>query len=214
MTRLAGERPQRNANLFALCGVIAPIVFTIMLIAAALLRPGYNHVAQFISELGFGPNAIVQNANFILTGLLISAFAYGMRKGLSEETLPRKVPALVAAFGLGLIGAGIFSGDPASPSILAAHSLFATLALVAGVIAPLVSARRLRTDPVWRRYSTPSTVLGIIALVLLVVLYGGVFGTGTLAAWKGAIQRPLVATEFLWIEIMAIKLYKVSRIAS
>lgn len=203
----------RNVRLFALCGVIAPILFTILVFTAAFLRPGYSHVAQFISELGFGPNAIVQNANFVLTGLLIIAFAYGLPRGISEGTRSRKGPALVAAFGVGLIGAGIFPGDPASLSIQAAHSIFATVALVAGAAAPLAMAGRLRKDPIWHGYSTGSSVLGIAALILLFVLYGGVFGTGSLAPWKGAIQRPLFAIQFLWIEVMAIKLYKASRIA-
>ncbi len=90
MLQKEGERtsgtvkPDSTARLLAICGVIGPILFTTLALLAAFLRPGYSHVTQTISELGFGPNAIVQNINFVVFGLLTIAFAFGLHRGLDK----------------------------------------------------------------------------------------------------------------------------------
>ena len=62
----------------AVCGAIAPLLFASIIVVAGS-RPGYSRISQFISELGYGPNAIVQNLNFLLTGMLVAAFSYGLQ---------------------------------------------------------------------------------------------------------------------------------------
>ena len=106
----------------AVCGALAPLLFASIVLVAGSLRPAYSHISQFISELGYGPNAIVQNLNFVLTGMLVAAFSYGLHKGLPAGS--RKGPAFLTAFGIGLIGAGVFPGDPANPSVQSLHFLF------------------------------------------------------------------------------------------
>ena len=76
----------------ALCGVAAPIVFAILVTVAGFNYPGYSHVVQVVSELG-GVEAqypLIQNANFLVIGVLFIAFALGLQRGLggSPETLP------------------------------------------------------------------------------------------------------------------------------
>lgn len=53
--------PTGNQKLFALAGILAPIIFTAVVIILAALRPDYSHVSQPMSQLGEigGPNAIV-----------------------------------------------------------------------------------------------------------------------------------------------------------
>ena len=63
-------------------------------------------------------------------------------------------------------------------------------------------------DSSWRGYSTLSLLTGIVGVVLLIVLYVGVFGTGILYPWKGAVQRLFLAVPFLWIVLVAAKLLK------
>lgn len=192
----------------AVCGIIAPLLFATLVITAASLRTGYSHVSQFISELGYGSNAVVQNADFVLTGLLIILFSYGLHKGVSGGVGSRIGPAFVAAFGIGLIGAGVFPGDPASPTIQMSHFLFASVAEIVGAVVPLAMCRRLAKDSSWRGYATLSLLTGIVGLVLLIVFYVGVFGSGILDPWKGAVQRLFWAVPSLWIEFAAVKLLK------
>ena len=107
----------RTVRSLAVCGIIAPLLFATLVITAAFLRTGYSHVSQFISELGYGSNAIVQNADFVLTGLLIILFSYGVHKGVGGGRGSRIGPA----FGAGRIGLGVFPGDPALPTIQMSH---------------------------------------------------------------------------------------------
>jgi len=114
--RHEASSPASNQKLFALSGILAPIIFTAVVIILAALRPDYSHVSQTISELGErggGPNAIVmKTAGFMLPGLLFIAFAIGLHRGISRGRGSRIGPILLGIFGGGLVGSGIFSTDP------------------------------------------------------------------------------------------------------
>jgi len=60
----------QKQRFFALCGIIAPMLFTILVIIESLLRPGYSQIYNFVSDLGVGPNAVLQNINFAIFGIL------------------------------------------------------------------------------------------------------------------------------------------------
>lgn len=72
---------QKRQQIFALCGIIAPILFTLLVIVESILRPGYSQTYNFVSDLGAGFNAIIQNINFVIFGLLSLGFALGLRGG-------------------------------------------------------------------------------------------------------------------------------------
>ena len=169
---------------------------------AGSLRPGYSHISQFISELGYGPNAFLQNLNFVLTGMLVAAFSYGLHKGLPQGS--RKGPAFVTAFGIGLVGAGVFPGDPANPFVQSMDFLFATVLEISGVLAPLFVYTRLKKNPGARRASKFSLFMALVALLLLLSFYGGVFSSTVLEPWRGVVQRAFFTIPFLWIEGTAI----------
>jgi len=166
----------------AVCGAIAPLLFASIIVVAGSLRPGYSHISQFISELGYGPNAIVQNLNFLLTGMLVAAFSYGLHKGLPQGS--RKGPAFVTAFGIGLVGAGVCPGDPANPSVQSMHFLFATVLEISGVLVPLFVYTRLKKNPGARSLSRFSLFMALVGLLLLFTFYGGVFSSTVLEPWK------------------------------
>ena len=74
----------RSANsLLAISGIVAPILFALAVIVLGFVREGYSHISQTISDLGEigSPNMAGQNVNFILTGLLIVAFSFGLYRG-------------------------------------------------------------------------------------------------------------------------------------
>ena len=82
-TSEARDDAKRNLELLALGGIVAPVLFTILVAVESLLRPGYDQITQQISELGANdtPNAILQNVNFLVTGSLIIAFGFGLYRG-------------------------------------------------------------------------------------------------------------------------------------
>ncbi len=192
---------------YALCGVIAPILFTIIVIILGLLRPDYSHVSQAISELGSvgAPNAVAQDVNFILFGLLIIAFAYGLHIGIGDGKGSRLGPILVALFGaVAAVGDGIFP----LPGPL--HQPLFIVGVIAFMIGTLVITRRLKQDARWQGYRLYSLGTGVIAIILFLVLLSYAISTGGGGPWFGALQRIFVAPLFLWIEGMAIHLLKQS----
>jgi len=133
-------------------GIIGPILFAVLVAVESLLRPGYSQVYDDISYLGIGPFAIIQNANFIIFGLLLLVFAIGFGRTVQHSSGrgARGVAGILVVSGLGVIFAGV------SLLFLAyfAHILATFIAFGAIIAAQLLTWRSLRnTDgKTWGRY--------------------------------------------------------------
>ena len=209
------QRLRSTNSLLAMCGMVAPVLFALAVIVLGFLREDYSHVSDTISDLGEigSPNMAGQNVNFILTGLLILAFSFGLYRGTDPGKRVKVGSLLVAVIGLGVAGAGVFPDDPSCPSpgcnSLAAngHGVAGFMVFPAIPFAILLFARGLGRDTAWRRYRTYSLVTGIVALALLVLFDAS---ESTLASWEGAIQRLYLVSWFQWIGVMAIGLFRLS----
>ena len=204
-------KPNGVQRVLAVCGIIGPVLFTIVLVTLGLLRPGYSHITQSMSELGEvgAPNAIIMNiAGFILLGHLMVAFAFGLHRGISEGRGSKIGPALVAVAGTALVMTGIFPCDPGCADVSMVgitHSVFAMVAAFAMILAPLAIFPRLKGDNRWQSHLAYSLVTVVVALTL-----SAVYGLNVFEQWKGALQRISMSVPLLWIEIMAIRLLRLS----
>lgn len=155
------------------------------IITAETLYPGYSTSQNQISDLGatqppdsiiVQPSATIFNVTMILSGLSIIAAAYCIFQAYKS----RMVAASLAAFGMGVLGVGIFPGNYGN-----FHAIFALLTFVAGGFSAMV-AYRVEATPF--RYF--SIVLGTISLLnLLIYFISGesspfaIFGLGGLERW-------------------------------
>ncbi|MGZ4949027.1 MAG: DUF998 domain-containing protein [Halobacteriota archaeon] len=193
-------RAQSKQRLFALCGIIAPILFTIVVVIASLLRPGYSQTHNFVSDLGVGPYAVIQNVNFVVFGLLSIGLALGLRGGFpapQRRSLEAGV-GLVVLFGVGVVFAGVFQEDYLSA---VPHTLASSIAFLSIIVAQLLIWQGLKNaeTAVWGKYRTYSLVSGLLSFVLVW------FSSST--AYPGAAQRIFLAVPWLWIEVTGLKLY-------
>jgi hypothetical protein len=62
--------------------------------------------------LSNGDHGWIQVANFVVTGLLVIAGALGCRRAIRSTPGGTWGPALLAVYGLGMLGAGLFTADP------------------------------------------------------------------------------------------------------
>ncbi|HSB00834.1 MAG TPA: DUF998 domain-containing protein, partial [Anaerolineales bacterium] len=93
-----------NKKVLATCGVLAPVIFAVVLIIFSLFTPGYSNLTNAVSELGTvgAPYALVWNiVGFVFVGLLIVAFAWGLHLDLLRSTGATIVPLLIGISGIG-----------------------------------------------------------------------------------------------------------------
>src|SRR2546428_7109282 len=203
-------RQRRRLRLSALCGIVAPLVFTVVLALAGALQPGYNQITQQISELGYtgAANPALQNGNFIITGLLIFAFGVGLRRAPTGIRTPGCGSRFVMIAGLGFVGAGFFPGNYESYTG-AVHGVFVFVTFISLILAPVVIARKLGSGSYWSRLKPYCQGTGVAVTVLFVTYL--LFGSqDALSPWRGGFQRILFAIPLLWVEVMAIKLFRES----
>jgi hypothetical protein len=88
-------------------GVAAGPMFVLTSVIQGLTRQGFDFSRHEWSLLSNGSHGWIQVTNFVLTGLMTVLFALGVRRAV-----PTNVWRLVAVYGVGLVGAGIFKADP------------------------------------------------------------------------------------------------------
>jgi hypothetical membrane protein len=134
-------------------GVLAGPVFVGSALLQALTRDGFDVRRHPISVLSTGDLGWIQIATFLVTGALCVAAAGALRRsaGTGSVWLPR----LLGLYGLGLMGAGIFSADPADGFPVGTprgagqitwhgglHFLVAGVAFVSLIVATVLVGRR------------------------------------------------------------------------
>jgi hypothetical membrane protein len=200
------NQPVNRQKFYALCGIIAPIIFTIMVIIESLLRPGYSQIYSTVSDLGLGHLAILQIINFIIFGLLSLSFTIGFSKYLKNRS-GKAVVGLLIVFSLAIISAGVaflFSGIYPYFTVIIAHSVASIIGFATIIIAQILIWKALKKSDqkVWENYRIYSLISGILTLLLL--LYNVV------TPYPGLLERLFIAVWMMWIEVTAIKLYKLA----
>jgi hypothetical membrane protein len=190
-------------RLYAYCGIVAPILFTILVLVASLLRPGYSQTYNFVSDLGVGPYAFIQNLNFIIFGLLSMGLALGLRSALPKSRSTKVGVYLVILFGLMVMLAGVFPEDYLSQ---VPHNLVSATAFLFIIAAQLLVWRGLKNadKSVWGSFRTYCQVSGLLSILLLLALRVAI-STGS--DYQGAVQRLFLAVPWIWMGASGVKLY-------
>lgn len=200
---------QRTRSLLV-AGAAAGPLFVGLVLAQAVTRGGFDPTHHPISLLSLGEHGWVQVTNFVVTGLLMCAFAAGVRRVLVTGTGRVWAPVLLALHGAGLVMGGVFLPDPglgfppgtpdAVPDELSLHGILHAaapmLAFTALVACCCVLGRRFRSDGemAWAAYSVATAAVTLI-----------------LCAWPGqedAGPRLAVAVTlgFCWTTLLALDL--------
>jgi hypothetical membrane protein len=200
---------QRRQIIFALCGILAPIIFWLMVIVESLIRPGYSPVHNFVSDLGVGSLAILQNINFMIFGLLTIFLGLGLNGSLP---IPRSRSLktgiwLVIIFGILIILAGVFPENYGSGALHQSVSAFAFLSIIA---AQLLVWKGLKGDDfaIWGKYRTYSLVSGLLSIIFLILLQVAI---SDFPAYQGLAQRLFLAVPWIWVGVTGFVLYLMIR---
>ena len=163
-------------RLAILCGIAAPILWLSLIALAGSVRPDFNHITHYISELGergSSTEMMMRVAAFGFTGFLYLCFA-SVLPAVFRDGWPSILAAgLVGLEGLGRMGAGMFACDPGCEGVSSSqelHRQFATVGFLSGILASIAWGIifRRRGWPRWLAHS--SIVTGVLALVFLLLM--------------------------------------------
>jgi hypothetical protein len=158
-----------------------PLYITVGL-GQILLRDGFDMRRHALSLMSNGAPGWIQIANFLLCGVLVIAGAIGVRRVLYPGRAGTWGPILLAGYGVGLIGAGIFVADPAlgfppgtalGGSTMSRHGLlhfvFGAIGFYSLIAACLVFARRFLGEGQrgWAAYSIVTALGFFIAFAAI-----------------------------------------------
>ncbi len=187
-------------------GIVGPILFAVVLVIASSLRwiasflgwPGYKPYQHYVSELGVGPFAYLQNLNFIVFGVLMVAFAGGLWHGMPKEGNLKVGAFLVGVFGLSLVFMGLSPMDPSTPSELGAapeakaggivHLLAFVIAFGSVIPACFIFAKGAWQNDRSQRYGNYSLLTGVAATFFYLMI---------LVIWP-MIDEPILTNFFGW----------------
>ena len=200
----------------ALCGLAAPVVFTVAWIAGTLAQDGYSARREDVSALAAqtADAAWIVITGLVLTGALTAAFAPALHVAVCGGRGSRIGPVLVALAGLGVMGLGLLRNDCSTLTSACkarvetgdvswqhvAHDALSIPVFALAVIAPIVMAPRFRADPKWASFASWSLVTAA-ALTLLFLLAG----IEAIPGWGGLVQRVAVSLAFLWLAAAAVR---------
>jgi hypothetical protein len=95
-------------------GILAGPIYILVGIIEILTRPGFDMTRHDLSLMANGDWGWLHILMLIVTGLLTVAGAFGLRKMIKGKKGGTWAPLMLGLYGAGLIGAGLFSADPAN----------------------------------------------------------------------------------------------------
>lgn len=188
-------------------GISGPILFVTMVILCGWLRPDYSHLNQYISELGEteGSLSLLMNIlGFIPSGLMFIAFSFSLFSYFPKSFSSLMGSLLMAAFGVGMVTAGVYSCDPGCSTANLSyegmmHGQAAKIGFLSGIASILVWSLVFRRLDFWKSFWRYSLVLGCAAFVFLMMTYY----SAELRLWTGVWQRLCLGLIFVWCLVVS-----------
>ena len=195
-------------------GIVGPLLFIVAFLIEGATRPGYDAWRMYVSQLATGPGGWVQVLNFLVFGVLMLAFALGLRLVTAGSRGSIGGPVLLALFATAMLVAGIFTTDPGLGYPVGAaevHTTHGTIHGFAGLavftllpVASFVMAGHFAAErsALWAIYSAA------VGIALIVLFFGG-FAVGQVSgAPLGVYQRIAIITGWTWIAMVAWRLVR------
>lgn len=155
--------------------------FSIVMIIAESLYPGYNVSSNYISDLGIGSTGPLFDTSICVLGIAVIIASYFLYKGFGSKAFS----ILTFLTGLGALLVGIFN-----ESFSAIHTLVSALTFISGGLTAIVAFRYERMP--MNFFSVALGIFSLASLIVSVVVPNG-FGLGV-----GGIERMIVYPFLLW----------------
>ena len=198
-------------NLFqilAVCGMISPILYTLMWILGGFLRSDYSHIRDDISSLFAvgAPRRKLFNAFIIASSVLLFAFYLGLHWGINNGQGSIIGPFIFVVSGLlGVLVAGFFPLDVGGEIVTIRGKMHLALVVVSGflnIIGMVALWFRLSSLSIWSDFAVLSLITAIFSLILVIVAL--IF---IKSKYRGLVERLMVTPYQLYYFMISLMVF-------
>ena len=189
---------------YGIIGMVAPIVFLTIYIIMSSIRPEYSMFTKAISELGSvdAPNKWIWNSfGYILTGLLIAIYAFGLYKNMKVEKSSKLPLYGILLSGVFMAIAGIFPGDfnNKQSTTMLLHTVGSIGSYIFFLIGAFTYVKLMNKTDYWKRAKKPTLIFTYLTIAFGAwpFIFSNIPSLG---------QRIVFFFYFLWIFYTANKL--------
>ena len=201
-----------------ICGALAGPFFTNLWFITGLNRANYDPMRHPISSLAIGEYGWTQVTNFIITGILTLALAFGLRSAMASRGGSKWGVIWITAIGIGFLGAALFVADtmngypPGTPLLLMQptvigrlHRLFSALVFFGAPGAAFSLGSMFAKNGEWA-WATYSRVTAIAFIVMFVLTSIGFAQVEPLVKYAGLLQRITLLIGLTWMTLLPLHL--------
>jgi hypothetical protein len=202
-----------TGSVISLFGIFAPLFYIIPTVVGGLLRPGYRHSSNSVSELlaSGAPNKIYLMIPFTLYPIFLSVFGFGLSAILRSKPFPLNAPT--GFIGFMLIGAGmgilgiltmtVFPQDPhgapmTTPGLM--HLILVGIQAVSAMAAILLVGFWFRSNGFTGYFIYSLVSLAVLLITGIVSMIGATQGS----QFIGLFERLNVGTIMQWLIVIGI----------
>jgi len=200
-------------SLFSILGIIASLFYIIPTIVGGLLRPGYNHITNSVSDLlaSGAPNKIALMIPFTIYPILLSIFGFGLFAILRSKPLPfSSTNGLIgfiligASMGiLGILTMTIFPQDPhgapmTTPGLM--HLILVGIQAISAMAAILLIGLWFRSNGFTGYFIYSIISLAVLLITGIISMIGATQGS----QYLGLFERLNVGTIMQWLVVIGI----------
>ncbi len=195
-------------QILAICGILSPIVYTVMWIFGGILQPDYNHIRDDISSLFAvsAPNKGLMQSFIITSSVLLFVFYIGLHEGINDGGGSIVGPILfLTSSVLGILVALFFPLDAGGEIITLRGKMHLILVVGSGLltIAGMVALYfRLQLVEVWSAFAPYSLISAIVSLILVII--SGIF---IKSKYRGLLERLGVYPYQLYYFVLSLMVF-------
>ncbi len=195
-------------HVLAICGMLSPILYTLMWILGGVLQSDYSHVRDDVSSLVAvdAPNKRLLDKFLITSNVLLFAFYAGLHWGVNngEGSIIGPILFLISSI-IGILVALLFPLDAGGEIGSTRGKMHVILVAVTGIltIAGMIALWfRLGSVVEWSAFATFSLITAIVSLILVVIT--AIAATGN---YLGLVERFMVSSYHVYYFVLALMVF-------
>jgi len=195
-------------QILAICGMLSPILYTIMWILGGFLRTDYSHIRDDISSLFAveAPRRRLFNAFIIASSFLLFIFYLGLHWGMNngQGSIIGPLIFIVSGF-FGVLVAVFFPLDAGGEIMTFRGKMHLLLVVASGflnIIGMLALWFRLSSASIWSDFAVYSLISAVLSLIL--VFLALVFMK---SKYRGLVERLMVGPYQLYYFVVSLMVF-------